>query len=210
MFLMMTLVPFLVLRLSKFILTTTFSCFCSRIRLTADVRTIGGGRPGLAGAAASRGVASVWVESVSMSDAWTGAKKFRVATSFVGVSTAVQAAFFQFGALSCVLYPLRLRISLKPSSCIAPDFGVLDWPAGVLSFCTANVYVPYRALNRFFPLRTLQKFCLFSSAVLMMVDHCSLSPTEAGVYLAISSMSRITLSSCFSCALASGNCLISC
>jgi hypothetical protein len=41
--------------------------------------------------------------------------------------------------------------------------------------------------------------------VLTMVDHCSPSPTEAGVYLAISSMSRITLSSCFSCASASGN-----
>jgi hypothetical protein len=33
------------------------SCFCSRIRLTEDVKAIGGGQPGLAGAAASRGVA---------------------------------------------------------------------------------------------------------------------------------------------------------
>jgi hypothetical protein len=82
MFLVITLVPFLVLRNSKFSLTTPFSCFCSRIRLTADVRTIGGGRPGLAGAAASRGVASVLAESVSMSDARGGAKKFRVATSW--------------------------------------------------------------------------------------------------------------------------------
>jgi hypothetical protein len=41
-FLVMTLVPFLVLRNSKFSLTTLFSCFCSRISLTADVRTIGG------------------------------------------------------------------------------------------------------------------------------------------------------------------------
>jgi hypothetical protein len=59
MILLMTLVPFHVLRNSKFSLTTPFSCFCSRIRMTADVRTIGGGRPGLAGVAASRGVASV-------------------------------------------------------------------------------------------------------------------------------------------------------
>jgi hypothetical protein len=80
----MTLSPFLVLRNSKFSLTTPFNCFCSRIRLTADVRTIGGGRPGLAGAAASHGVASVLVESVSMSDALSGAKKFRVATSLEG------------------------------------------------------------------------------------------------------------------------------
>jgi hypothetical protein len=70
-----------------------FSCFCSRIRLTADVRTIGGGRPGLAGVAASRGVVSVLVESVSMSDAWSGAKKFRVASSLGGV----------YGGKSCFL-----------------------------------------------------------------------------------------------------------
>jgi hypothetical protein len=46
--------------------------------------------------------------------------------------------------------------------------------------------------------------------MLMMDDHCSPSPTEAGLYLAISLMSRITLNSCFSCASASGNCPISC
>jgi hypothetical protein len=141
-------------------------------------------------------VASVLAESVSMSDAWSGAKKFRVTTSLGGMSTAVHAAVFEVGALSFVLCHLHL---LKPSSWVAVDFGVLDWPAGVLAFstafnsCTVTVYVPYRALNRFFPLRTLQKFCLFSSAVLTMDDHYSLSPTEAGVYLAISSMSRIIL-----------------
>jgi hypothetical protein len=45
---------------SKFSLTTPFSCFYDWIRLPADVRTIGGGQPVLAGAAASRGVASVF------------------------------------------------------------------------------------------------------------------------------------------------------
>jgi hypothetical protein len=81
---------------------------------------------------------------------------------------------------------------------MAADFGALDWPVRVLAFNTvfnsyrATVYLPYRALNRFYPLRTLQKFYQFSSAVLMMDEHCSLSPTEAGVYLAISSISRIT------------------
>jgi hypothetical protein len=45
--------------------------------------------------------------------------------------------------------------------------------------------------------------------VLMMDEHCSLSPTEAGVYLAISSISRITWNSCFICASASGSCPIS-
>jgi hypothetical protein len=88
-----------------------------------------------------------------------------------------------------VLCHFRLRTSLKPSSWMAADFGVLDWPAGLHSFstafnsCRATVYMPYRALNRFFPLRNLQKFCLFSSAVLMVDNHCSLSPTEAAVYL---------------------------
>jgi hypothetical protein len=46
--------------------------------------------------------------------------------------------------------------------------------------------------------------------VLTMDDHCSLSPTEAGVYLAISSMSKNTPNSCFSCASASGNYPTSC
>jgi hypothetical protein len=99
MFLVISLVPFLVLRISKFSLTTPFSYFCSRIRLTADVRTLGGGIPGLAGAAASRGVASVLVVSMSMSDARSGAKNFRVATNLGGVSTAENAAFFEVGAL---------------------------------------------------------------------------------------------------------------
>jgi hypothetical protein len=54
------------------------------------------------------------------------------------------------------------------------------------------VYVPHKVINSFFPLRTLQKLCLFSSTVLTMDDHCSLLPAEAVVYLAISSMSRIT------------------
>jgi hypothetical protein len=115
-----------------------------------------------------------------------------------------------------VLCRSRLRTSLKPSSWVAADFGVLDWPAGVFAFstafnsCRATVYVQYRALNRVFPMRALQKFCLFSSTVLTVDDHCSLSRTEAGVYLAISSISQITLNSCFSCASASGICPISC
>jgi hypothetical protein len=80
---------------------------------------------------------------------------------------------------------------------VAADFGAFDWPAGVFTFsmafnlCIANVYVKYRALNRFFPVRAFQKFCIFSSAVLTIDDHCSLSPTEAGAYLAISQMSLI-------------------
>jgi hypothetical protein len=67
---------------------------------------------------------------------------------------------------------------------MAADFGVLDSPAGVFAFSTAlnscreTVYVPYRALNRVFPVRALQNFLL--SAALTMDDHCSLSPTEAG------------------------------
>jgi hypothetical protein len=53
MFLVLTPVPFLVLRNSKVLLVTPCSCFCSRIRLTADDRIIGGGLPDLAGSAAS-------------------------------------------------------------------------------------------------------------------------------------------------------------
>jgi hypothetical protein len=65
MLLVMTLVPFLVLRNSKFSLTTALSCFCNWIRLTADVRIIGGGRPVLVGAVASLGEDSVLAESVA-------------------------------------------------------------------------------------------------------------------------------------------------
>jgi hypothetical protein len=116
-FLVMTLVPILLLRNSKFSRTTRFSYFCSRMRLTADVRTIGGGRPVLAGAVASRGEDSVLAESVSTSHARSGAKKFRVATSLGGVSTAadtaVSTAFIDVEAVSFVLCRMRLRASLK-------------------------------------------------------------------------------------------------
>jgi hypothetical protein len=134
----------------------------------------------------------------------------------VGVSTAINATFFEVRVVLFMLSHLRLRTSLKPFSWLVADFGVLDWPAGVLAISTAykswiaTVYMLYGTLNRFFPLRTLQKFCLFSSAMLAMDDHCSLPHTEAGVYLAISSMTQITLSICFSCASGSGNCPIIC
>jgi hypothetical protein len=140
-------------------------------------------------------------ESVSMSDARSGTKKFRVATSFGDVSTAADAAigtaFFEVGVVSFVLCRLRLRTSLKPSPWVAADIGALDWSVGVLAFSTAFnscrviVYVPYRPLNGVVPLRALRKFCLFSSAVLTMDGNRSLSPAEAGMYLAISSMSRL-------------------
>jgi hypothetical protein len=66
--------------------------------------------------AVSGGVASVLAESVSMSDVWSRAKKFQVATSFGGMSMAVHTAFLEVGAVSFVLCHLRLRTSLKPSS----------------------------------------------------------------------------------------------
>jgi hypothetical protein len=114
-----------------------------------------------------------------------------------------------------VLCRLHLQTSLKLSSWVAADFRVLDWPARVLvintafNTCRVTVYVPYSVLNRVFPVRALQKFCLLPSATLTMDDHCSLSPTEAGVYPGTSSMSQSTLNICFSCASASGNCPIS-
>jgi hypothetical protein len=112
-----------------------------------------------------------------------------------------------------VLCLFHLRTSLKPSSRVAANFGVLDWPVRILALITASnswratVYVPYRALNRLFPLRALQRFCLFS-AVFTMAEHCSLSATEAEVYPATSSMSPCNLNSFFSCASTSGNCPI--
>jgi hypothetical protein len=44
-------------------------------------------------------VASVLAESISMSDTWSGAKKFRVATSLRDMSTAVHAALFEVGTV---------------------------------------------------------------------------------------------------------------
>jgi hypothetical protein len=67
MLLVMTLVPFLLLRNSKFPLTTLYSCFCNGIRLVVDVRIIGGGLPVLPGTASSFEFASVPEASVSMS-----------------------------------------------------------------------------------------------------------------------------------------------
>jgi hypothetical protein len=99
-----------VLRNSKFSLTSLFSCFCNWIRLTEDVRPIGGGRPVLTGAVGSPGEASL-AESVSMLHVRSGSKKFRMATSLWGVSTAADTAVgtavwqrssvFQTGLLGC-------------------------------------------------------------------------------------------------------------
>jgi hypothetical protein len=140
----------------------------------------------------------------------------QVATSLGGVTSAVHAVFFEVGASSLVLCRLCHRTSLKSSSWLAAHLVVSDLPAGLLTFsrafnsCRATVYVSYRALNRVFPFRALQKCCLFSSAMFTMEDQCSLYPTKAGVYPATSSMSHTTLDSCFSCASASGNCPRNC
>jgi hypothetical protein len=75
-------------------------------------------------------VASALEESVSMVAALRGAKKLRLTTTFGGVCTAsdaaVNTAFLEAGAVSLVLCLFRLRTSLKPSSWVAADFGVLD------------------------------------------------------------------------------------
>jgi hypothetical protein len=111
-----------------------------------------------------------------------------------------------------LLCRLRLRTSLKPSSWVAADFGVLHRAAGVFAFgtvlnsCRATVYMQYRALNRVFPVRP----CRSSACFPPPTAHCTLSPTEAGVYLPISSTSQFTLNSCFSCASVSGNYPVSC
>jgi hypothetical protein len=125
-----TLVPFLVLRNLKFSLTTPLSYFCNRIRLTADVRIIGGGGPVLAGAVASLDEDWVLAESVSMLRVRSGAKKLRMETSVEGVSaaagTVVGTGFFEIGAVSSVLCRLHFWTSLERPSWVAADFGFLD------------------------------------------------------------------------------------
>jgi hypothetical protein len=74
--LVITLVLFLVLRNSKFSLTTLCNCFCRLIRLVVDVRIIGGGLPVLPGTASSFEVAPVPEASISMSAALRGRKIF--------------------------------------------------------------------------------------------------------------------------------------
>jgi hypothetical protein len=126
--LVMTLITFLVLRNSKSSLTASFSCFCSWIRLAADVRIIGGRLPVFSGTASSCGVFCVLGEFASLQFFLSGAKKLMVATTVEGVSTAaddtVVPAFMEFRAASSVLYLFRLRTSLNPSSCVAGDFCV--------------------------------------------------------------------------------------
>jgi hypothetical protein len=89
---------------------STFSGICHSI--------IGGGLPALPGTASSTVVASAPEVSVSMVVARRGAKKFRVATSLLGVFLLSAAGFFEVGAASLVLWHFRLRTSLKPSSCV--------------------------------------------------------------------------------------------
>jgi hypothetical protein len=74
--LVMTLVPFLILRNSKFSLITFCSGFAKLIRLVVDVRIIGGGLPVLPGTASSFEVASIPEESMAKSVALRGAKSF--------------------------------------------------------------------------------------------------------------------------------------
>jgi hypothetical protein len=78
------LVPFLVLRNSKFSLTTFLITFCNCIRLVAAVFTIEGGLPVNTGTASSCVVASALEEFVSMVAALREAKKLRVTTTFGG------------------------------------------------------------------------------------------------------------------------------
>jgi hypothetical protein len=119
-------------------------------------------------------VTSVSAASASIGVVLKGNKKLRVATSFGGVTSAAHAAFFEVGASTLVLFRLRRGTSLKPSCWLAEHLVVSDLPARLLAFsrafnsCRATVYVPYRALNRVYPFRDLQKFTLFSSAMFTM------------------------------------------
>jgi hypothetical protein len=195
----------------------TLITFSNCSRLVAAVIVIGGGLPVFPLSAPYCVVASVLAESLSMAVALKVAKELRVTTTFWGGGStasvhAVGPVFLEVGAVSSVLCLFRLWTSLKPSFWVAADFGVLAWLAGVLALSTAfnswwaSLYVPQKALNMVFPLKPLQKICLFSSAEITMADHCSLSPTEPGVSPSTASMSPGILNSWFSCASASGNC----
>jgi hypothetical protein len=119
----------------------TFDCHLQLHQLVAAVIIIGGGLPVFPGTASSCGVASALEESVSMVAGLRGAKKLRVTTTFGEVSTAsgaaVGTALLEVGAVSSVLCLFRLRTSLKPSSWVAADFGVLDWLDRLLALSTA-------------------------------------------------------------------------
>jgi hypothetical protein len=112
------------------------------------------------------------------------AKKLQVGTPLRGVISAAHSAFLEVGAVSLVLCHLCSRNTLMPSCWLEAHLVVSDLPAGLLAFsrafntCRATVYVPYRALNRVFPFKALQKVSLFSSAMFTMEDHCSLSPPK--------------------------------
>jgi hypothetical protein len=163
----MTLVPFLVLRNSKFSLTTIFSCFCSRIRLTAVVRTIRGG-PGLAGAAASRDVASMFEESVPCQILGTARRNSGWLSPWGSCLQQYTLLLSKWSSLICAV-PLALPEFFEVI--LLGGCALLCITAGELAFSTAfnsgraTVYVPYRALNRLFPLRTLQKFCSLPNEV---------------------------------------------
>jgi hypothetical protein len=75
-----TLVPFLVLRNSKSSLTTFYTCFWNWMKLTADLRIIGGGLSLFPGAVALQDEASLPADSVFISVAQSEAKKLGTAT----------------------------------------------------------------------------------------------------------------------------------
>jgi hypothetical protein len=135
----MTLVPFLKLRKSKFSLTKPFSPFYNWIRLVADVRTIEDGLHALPETASSGDMAFEPEISVPISVFQRVASKFRVVNYFGGVfkATDIMAAFFHVRAVSSVLC---LWTAFKPSSwmiCCPVDFGALACPAWVLTLSMA-------------------------------------------------------------------------
>jgi hypothetical protein len=113
--LVITLVPFLVVRNSKLFSTTFFSCFWSWIRLVADVSTIGGGLPVLLAVDSSHGEPSVVEDSVSISATRRGAKKFRVTTAFGGELTPV-------GDVLAGTLPLVPVVFLRTACCSSEGF----------------------------------------------------------------------------------------
>jgi hypothetical protein len=110
-------------------LATIFS-FCKWIGLTADVRTIGGGLPAFTEGASSCGVFEV---SVSIPVVLSGEKSYGWRPPWE-VCLRQQVEVRAASAVEC---RFRLRTSLNPSTWVAGDFGVWDWPAEFLAFNTS-------------------------------------------------------------------------
>jgi hypothetical protein len=155
-------IPFLVLRNSKSSHATPFSCFYNWIRLTADVRNIGGGLPSYQELLTYMMMPHCWQNRCPFELCGVGRRICVLrppSGRCLATETAVGIALFAVGAVSVVLCRLHLRTSWKPSFCVGFSVVLLD---ALLAFkidfksFRVTVYVPYSALNNVLPESALQ------------------------------------------------------